>query len=111
MKLTQSLLSLLLTAAAVVGRPQDAAPASSSSASSSVSTSASSTASSSAPSASASSNSSSPAPLTLQQCQAMMDNQLPSTLPYGFNYSSNVRSYYVAAEEVLWVSRTFLVTV
>lgn len=31
-----------------------------------------------------------------------MDGKLPSVLPLGFNYSGNVRRYYVAAEEVEW---------
>jgi hypothetical protein len=38
------------------------------------------------------------------QCQALMDYQLPgkNSVPSGFEYSGNVRTYYVAAEEIAW---------
>ncbi|KAH0345306.1 Cupredoxin, partial [Aureobasidium melanogenum] len=39
-----------------------------------------------------------------QECEALMDYQLPgkSSVPTNFNFSGNVRTYYVAAEEVAW---------
>lgn len=39
---------------------------------------------------------------SLQQCAQQMDGKLPSVTPSGFNFSGNVRRYYVAAEEVEW---------
>lgn len=38
----------------------------------------------------------------LQSCAAQMNGALPSTTPNGFQFSGNVRRYYVAAEEVDW---------
>lgn len=38
----------------------------------------------------------------LASCSAAMDGQLPSPSPPGFNFSGNVRRYYIAAEEVEW---------
>ncbi|EME42637.1 hypothetical protein DOTSEDRAFT_26207 [Dothistroma septosporum NZE10] len=39
---------------------------------------------------------------SMQACVASMDGQLPSTTPSSFNFSGNVRRYYVAAEEIEW---------
>ncbi|KAI4850188.1 Cupredoxin, partial [Aureobasidium sp. EXF-8845] len=38
------------------------------------------------------------------ECQALMDGQVPgkNSVPSGFEFSGNVRTYYVAAEEVAW---------
>ncbi|KAI4717172.1 Cupredoxin [Aureobasidium sp. EXF-10727] len=38
------------------------------------------------------------------ECEALMDSQLPgkSSVPTDFKFSGNVRTYYVAAEEVAW---------
>jgi hypothetical protein len=38
----------------------------------------------------------------LESCSASMDGQLPSPTPADFQFSGNVRRYYVAAEEVEW---------
>ena len=38
----------------------------------------------------------------LQDCALSMDGKLPSVVPQDFNFSGNVRRYYVAAEEVEW---------
>ena len=35
---------------------------------------------------------------TIEQCEAMMDGHLPYSLPKDFNFTGNVRRYYVAAE-------------
>ncbi|THW38826.1 Cupredoxin [Aureobasidium pullulans] len=41
---------------------------------------------------------------TQNECKALIDYQLPSknSIPSNFNFSGNVRTYYVAAEEVAW---------
>lgn len=39
---------------------------------------------------------------TFQQCIGKLDGTLPEKLPAGFDFSGNVRTYYVAAEEKLW---------
>ncbi|RHZ58255.1 hypothetical protein CDV55_100250 [Aspergillus turcosus] len=39
---------------------------------------------------------------TMAQCEAMMNGHLPYTVPRGFNFSGNVRRYYVAAEIEQW---------
>jgi hypothetical protein len=38
----------------------------------------------------------------LESCSASMDGQLPRPTPSDFQFSGNVRRYYVAAEEVEW---------
>jgi hypothetical protein len=38
----------------------------------------------------------------LEACSTSMDGQLPSPTPSDFQFSGNVRRYYVAAEEVEW---------
>lgn len=38
----------------------------------------------------------------LSQCAASLDGQLPSQTPSNFDFSGNVRRYYVAAEEMEW---------
>lgn len=35
-------------------------------------------------------------------CSAQFDGKLPGQIPTGFNYSGNVRSYYIQAEMVDW---------
>jgi hypothetical protein len=47
---------------------------------------------------------------TIQACAAKMDGQLPYYQPTGFNFSGNIRRYYVAAEVDTWdyaPSRTY----
>ncbi|KAI7287602.1 Cupredoxin [Hortaea werneckii] len=39
---------------------------------------------------------------SLQACANRLDGQLPSPTPLGYNFSGNVRRYYVAAEEEEW---------
>lgn len=39
---------------------------------------------------------------TMSQCEAMMDGHLPYSTPKGFEFTGNVRRYYVAAEYVTW---------
>lgn len=39
---------------------------------------------------------------TLSSCAADLNGVLPSPTPSGFHFSGNVRTYYVAADEVLW---------
>jgi hypothetical protein len=36
------------------------------------------------------------------QCEAHMDGQLPYYVPEGFNFSGNVRRYYMSSELVTW---------
>lgn len=38
----------------------------------------------------------------VQACAGGLNGLLPSSVPTGFNFSGNVRRYYVAAEEVEW---------
>ena len=38
----------------------------------------------------------------LSSCAAELDGQLPSPTPAQWDYSGNVRRYYIAAEEVEW---------
>jgi hypothetical protein len=38
----------------------------------------------------------------LSSCAAQMDSQLPYYQPLGFNFSGNIRRYYVAAEVETW---------
>lgn len=42
------------------------------------------------------------APTGLSSCAASMDDSLPGELPSDFEFSGNIRRYYVAAEQVLW---------
>jgi manganese oxidase len=42
------------------------------------------------------------APTGLSSCAAAMDDTLPGELPADFEFSGNIRRYYVAAEQVLW---------
>lgn len=37
-----------------------------------------------------------------EECEARMNGELPYYVPTGFNFSGNVRRYYVAAELVTW---------
>ena len=39
---------------------------------------------------------------TISQCEANMNGHLPYSTPKGFNFTGNVRRYYVAAEYVNW---------
>jgi hypothetical protein len=39
---------------------------------------------------------------TISQCEAMMDGHLPYSAPKDFEFTGNVRRYYVAAEYVTW---------
>jgi hypothetical protein len=39
---------------------------------------------------------------TISQCEAMMDGHLPYSTPKDFEFTGNVRRYYVAAEYVTW---------
>lgn len=39
---------------------------------------------------------------SLSACAASMNGVLPSPTPSGYDFSGNVRKYYVAAEEVEW---------
>lgn len=43
-----------------------------------------------------------PSPTVLQKCAASMNGQLPNPTPSGYEFSGNVRRYYVASEEVEW---------
>jgi manganese oxidase len=42
------------------------------------------------------------APTGASTCAASMDGSLPGELPADFEFSGNIRRYYVAAEQVLW---------
>lgn len=42
------------------------------------------------------------APMGLSSCTASMDGSLPGELPSDFEFSGNIRRYYIAAEQVLW---------
>lgn len=39
---------------------------------------------------------------SISACSAAMDDQLPYYTPEGFNFSGNIRRYYVAAEIDTW---------
>jgi hypothetical protein len=39
---------------------------------------------------------------TITQCEANMDGHLPYSTPKGFNFTGNVRRYYVTAEYINW---------
>ncbi|OKL60048.1 hypothetical protein UA08_04972 [Talaromyces atroroseus] len=39
---------------------------------------------------------------SMAQCEAMMNDRLPYTIPNGFSFSGNIRRYYVAAEVDQW---------
>lgn len=39
---------------------------------------------------------------SLQACADQLDGELPSPTPLNYQFSGNVRRYYVAAEEVEW---------
>lgn len=41
-------------------------------------------------------------PSNWSQCEAHMDGRLPYYVPEGFNFSENVRRYYIASELVTW---------
>ena len=38
----------------------------------------------------------------LSTCAASMDDSLPGEIPSDFEFSGNIRRYYIAAEQVLW---------
>lgn len=45
---------------------------------------------------------SSPSPSILQQCALSMNGKLPQFVPEGFQFSKNVRRYYISSEIDTW---------